>query len=206
MVLGCARAFAPEQRPPTVLCASRARLAQLPYCRRHESRAKLRSAVSFNCGTVQDRTLTKPGCQPYTNELIRVFFRRYAHALIMQGPESIFRVTKLVIDVSHKGFAAESFFAGALLLFCALAFYYFAVPPDGQHYYMHSRIWHYRPAEALALVKRGLNESHAVYALFASRREMEEKMVRLPHVDGFEWVLAEDLTAEAAILKLSPGS
>jgi len=33
---------------------------------------------------------------------------------------------------------------------------------------------------------------------------MEEKMVRLPHVDGYEWVLAEDSTAEAAILKLSP--
>ena len=30
-------------------------------------------------------------------------------------------------DVSHKGFAAESFFAGALLLFCALTFYYFSV-------------------------------------------------------------------------------
>ena len=30
-------------------------------------------------------------------------------------------------DVSHKGFTAESFFAGALLLFCALTFYYFSV-------------------------------------------------------------------------------
>ena len=30
-------------------------------------------------------------------------------------------------DVSHKGFATGSFFAGALLLLCALTFYYFAV-------------------------------------------------------------------------------
>jgi hypothetical protein len=90
---GCARAFAQEQRPPTVVRASRARLAQLPYCRRHELRAKLRGAVSFNSGTVQDRTLTKPGCQRYTNELIRVFLRPYAHALMMQGPEAVFRVT-----------------------------------------------------------------------------------------------------------------
>lgn len=82
----CARAFAQERRPPTVVCASCARLAQLPYCRRDELRAKFRGAVSFNSGTVQDRTLTKPGCQRYTNELIRVFLRRNAHALMMQGP------------------------------------------------------------------------------------------------------------------------
>jgi len=50
-----------------------------------------------------------------------------------------------------------------------------AAPLDGQHRYMHSRIWPYRPAEALALVKRGSNESHALYALFASRREMEKR-------------------------------
>jgi hypothetical protein len=81
-----------------------------------------------------------------------------------------------------------------------------AAPLDGQHHYRHSQIWRYGPAEALALVKRGLQENRAVYALFVSRREMEEKMVRLPHVDGYEWVLAEDPTAEAAILKLSPGS
>jgi hypothetical protein len=79
-----------------------------------------------------------------------------------------------------------------------------AAPLDWKHHYMFSRIWHYGPAEALALVNRGLQESHAIYALFVSRRDMEEKMVRLPHVDGYEWVLAEDSTAEAAILKLSP--
>jgi hypothetical protein len=43
-------------------------------------RAKLRGAVSINSGAVQDRTLTKPGCQRYTNELIRAFLRRYARS------------------------------------------------------------------------------------------------------------------------------
>ena len=79
-----------------------------------------------------------------------------------------------------------------------------AAPLHWKHRYRFSRSWHYGPDEALALVNRGLQESHAVYALFVSRRDMEEKMVRLPHVDGYEWVLAEDSTAEAAILKLSP--
>ena len=81
-----------------------------------------------------------------------------------------------------------------------------AAPMDGQHRYKYSRIWRYGPAEALALVRRGLHESSAVYALFVSKREMEDKMVRLPHVDGYEWVLAEDPTPEAAILKLNPSS
>lgn len=81
-----------------------------------------------------------------------------------------------------------------------------AAPMDAQHRYKYSRIWHYGPAEALALVQRGLDESNAVYALFVSKREMEEKMVRLPHVDGYEWILAEDPTPEAAILKLNPSS
>ena len=81
-----------------------------------------------------------------------------------------------------------------------------AAPMDGNTVTNYSRIWHYGPAQALALVKRGLHESHAVYALFVSKRDMEEKMTRLPHVDGYEWILAEDPTAEAAILKLSPSS
>jgi hypothetical protein len=81
-----------------------------------------------------------------------------------------------------------------------------AAPLDEQHRYKYSRIWRYGAVEALALVKRGLNESNTVYALFVSKREMEDKMVRLPHVDGYEWILAEDPTPEAAILKLNPSS
>jgi hypothetical protein len=35
---------------------------------------------------------------------------------------------------------------------------------------------------------------------------MEEKVTRLPQVDGYAWVLGENPTAEAAILKLGPTS
>ena len=59
-------------------------------------------------------------------------------------------------------------------------------------------------AQALRLVKRALGQSRPVYALFVSKKEMEEKAARLPQIEGYEWVLAEDPTAEAAILKLSP--
>ena len=62
----------------------------------------------------------------------------------------------------------------------------------------------YNRAQAIALVKRGLDQSRPVYALFVSKKEMEEKAARLPQIEGYEWVLAEDPTAEAAILKLSP--
>jgi hypothetical protein len=81
-----------------------------------------------------------------------------------------------------------------------------AAPLDGQHHYKWTHRWRYDRPQALALVEQGLHENQAVYALFVSRREMEEKMVRLPHVDGYEWVVAEDPTAEAAILKLSSDS
>jgi len=69
-----------------------------------------------------------------------------------------------------------------------------------------SRIWRYDRARAVALVKRSLAQSLAVYALFVSRKEIDEKVSRLPVLDGYEWVVAENPTAEAAILKLSPSS
>ena len=81
-----------------------------------------------------------------------------------------------------------------------------AAPLDWKHRYRFSRIWHYGPAEALALVNRGLQQSHTVYALFVSKLEMEEKMMRLPQLDGYEWVLAEGPTTEAAVLQLTPSS
>jgi hypothetical protein len=59
-------------------------------------------------------------------------------------------------------------------------------------------------AQALALAKRGLGQSRPVYALFVSRKGMEEKAARLPQIDGYEWVLAENLPAETVVLKLSP--
>src|SRR5262249_46399904 len=81
-----------------------------------------------------------------------------------------------------------------------------AAPIDGNHHYKWSHIWRYDRPEALALVQRGLTESLPIYALFVSKREMEEKRIRLPPVDGYDWMLVEDSSAQAAILKLTPTS
>ena len=75
---------------------------------------------------------------------------------------------------------------------------------DGKRYASIRRIVTYDRAQALALVKRALDQSRPVYALFVSQNEMNEKAARLPQVDGYEWVVAENLPAKAVILKLSP--
>ncbi len=79
-----------------------------------------------------------------------------------------------------------------------------AAPIDRKHHYKWSYTWRYDPPQALALVQRGLTQSLPIYALFVSKREMEEKTGRLPRVDGYDWVLVDDSSAEAAILKLTP--
>jgi hypothetical protein len=81
-----------------------------------------------------------------------------------------------------------------------------AAPIDGKHRYKWSYTWRYDRPQALALVQRGLTQSLPIYALFVSKREMEEKTSRLPRVDGFDWVLVNDSSAETAILKLTPTS
>jgi hypothetical protein len=81
-----------------------------------------------------------------------------------------------------------------------------AAPLDGKHRYKWSYRWRYGQPQALALVQRGLTQSLPIYALFVSKQEMEEKTSRLPRVEGFEWVLVNDSSAEAAILKLTPNS
>jgi hypothetical protein len=75
---------------------------------------------------------------------------------------------------------------------------------DGERYAGWRHVVTYDRAQALALVKRGLDESRPVYALFVSQKEMEEKAARLPQVDGHAWVVAENLPVEAVVLKLSP--
>ena len=79
-----------------------------------------------------------------------------------------------------------------------------AAPLDAERYVRFRNVVTYDRAQALALVKRALGESRPVYALFVSQKEMEEKAVRLPQVDGYAWVVAENLPAEAVVLKLSP--
>lgn len=79
-----------------------------------------------------------------------------------------------------------------------------AAPIDEKHHYKWSYSWRYDRPQALALVQRGMTQSLPIYALFVSKRESEEKMSRLPRVDGFDWVLVDDSSAEAAIFKLTP--
>ena len=78
-----------------------------------------------------------------------------------------------------------------------------AAPIDGKHHYKWSYTWRYDRPQALALVQRGLTESLPIYALFVSEREMEENTGRLPRVDGYDWVLVDDSSPEAAILRLT---
>jgi hypothetical protein len=81
---------------------------------------------------------------------------------------------------------------------------FLAAPLDGERYAMWWRVVRYDRAQALALVKRTLGESRPIYALFVSQKEMEQKASRLPHLDGYDWVLVNDSSAGAAILKLTP--
>ena len=81
-----------------------------------------------------------------------------------------------------------------------------AAPLDGKHHYRFSPAWRYDRAQAVALVRRGLDRSIPVYALFTSKKELDEKALRLPKLSGYEWIAAENPTARAAILKLTPSS
>jgi len=78
-----------------------------------------------------------------------------------------------------------------------------AAPLDEKHHYGYSRIWRYARPQALALVKRGLDERHSVYALFASQKDMEKNKARLPALDGYEWAPVETSTRDVVIVKLS---
>jgi hypothetical protein len=79
-----------------------------------------------------------------------------------------------------------------------------AAPIDGNHHYKWSYTWRYDRPQALALVQRGLTQSLPIYALFVSKQEMQEKTSRLPRVEGYDWVVADDSSTEAGILKLTP--
>ncbi len=78
-----------------------------------------------------------------------------------------------------------------------------AAHPDGERYVKFRNVVTYDRAQALALVKRALDQSRTVYALFVSQKEMDEKALRLPQIDGYEWAVAENLPAKAVIWKLS---
>jgi hypothetical protein len=79
-----------------------------------------------------------------------------------------------------------------------------AAPLAGTPIYQYNRIWRYDRPEAVALVKRCLEQSLSVYALFVSQKEMEEKASRLPALDGYEWIRADSSGNEVVVLKFSP--
>ena len=78
-----------------------------------------------------------------------------------------------------------------------------AAPLDGKHRYRFSKIWRYDQPQAMALVKRGLNEPLPIYALFVSQKEMSEQQSRLPALPGYQWAILAS-SAKAVILKLAP--
>jgi hypothetical protein len=78
-----------------------------------------------------------------------------------------------------------------------------AAPLDERHHYRYSKLWRYDRPQALALVTGGLQQALPIYALFTSMEEINTQRGRLPNVPGYEWVLAETPTADAAILKLT---
>ena len=79
-----------------------------------------------------------------------------------------------------------------------------AAPIDADHHYKWSYTWRYERPQALALVERGLEQSVPVYALFVSSDEANTKQSRLPAVPGYDWLLLDHASGQAAILKLSP--
>jgi len=77
-----------------------------------------------------------------------------------------------------------------------------AAPIDGNHNYRYSYTWRYDRPEALALVKRGLEQSLPVYALFVSQHEVTTEQSRLPAVPGYEWCVLNN--SGGKILRLAP--
>jgi hypothetical protein len=78
-----------------------------------------------------------------------------------------------------------------------------AGPLDGKRYIQWRHVVHYDDATAVALAKLSLQQSVPVYALFISPKEFDEKASRLPNVPGYRWMLAEDTTNSAVILRLT---
>jgi hypothetical protein len=78
-----------------------------------------------------------------------------------------------------------------------------AAPLDEQHHYRFAKVWRYDRPEAVALLRKGLDQSIPIYALFVSPKEMNVKASRLPAVTGYQWTTL-DAAKEAVVLKLVP--
>jgi hypothetical protein len=73
-----------------------------------------------------------------------------------------------------------------------------AAPLDEKHSYRFGKVWQYGRPEAIALVRKGLDQSIPIYALFVSLKEMNAKASRLPTVPGYQWTTLN--TAEGAVV------
>jgi len=78
-----------------------------------------------------------------------------------------------------------------------------AAPLDEKRYVGFQHVMRYDRAQKFELVRRSLIHNRPVYALFVSRKEMDEKTAQLPVVEGYEWVTAETSAREILILKLN---
>jgi hypothetical protein len=78
-----------------------------------------------------------------------------------------------------------------------------AAPLDQKHRYRFGTLWRYGRPEAIALVKKGLDQSIPIYALFVSMQEMNEKASRLPALTGYQWTMMANSGKQAVILKLA---
>lgn len=79
---------------------------------------------------------------------------------------------------------------------------FIAAPIDGNHHYKWSYNWLYDRPQALALVKRSLQRSLPVYALFVFQNKVAIEQSRLPAVPGYEWRVLGN--SGGKILRLAP--
>jgi uncharacterized membrane protein len=103
---------------------------------------------------------------------------------------------------SHPGIVLSD--VDPVYLNALLPNYLVAAPLDGNHHHRFSKIWRYGRPEALAMVRRGLDRSLPVYALFVSMKETATQQRRLPVLPGYEWTVAKNSSPEAVVLQLLP--
>jgi hypothetical protein len=77
-------------------------------------------------------------------------------------------------------------------------------PLDGKGYVGFSKIFHYDRPQATELLKRGIEQTIPIYALFVSPDEMNEKVSRLPELHGYKWVIGENSAPDSVVLRLVP--
>ena len=78
-----------------------------------------------------------------------------------------------------------------------------AAPPDGNHNYSCSRLWHYWKPEAIGLVANGLARATPIYALLLPSKECHKDIKRLPFIQDYSWKRSEKSNVRAVIMTLT---